>query len=663
MREFTALCLMWLKGYYCKRQRYILLTVLLTAFICGYTGSSEYNHALTGKKDFQSTESSIAANMLNYTEVSKYGISVRSIPSSNSVFFANPSVTSELHGRTNTVAVLDTQNGTGEFNVGGDSIVRLSFSRLVFILLTLWAMYMPFAPLRHKEFLKFLAAPCSLRKTHMSILTAAFVSITANFAAAFAASTAGVLAGGVSLEQLDFARLLPYLAVCLLLLMFFVVLGFIAGTHSSPDRAYKVLFIIWFALIFVVPPIIDTITDNAAGAVPSANSIYDDKQKVINDFEKNVKKNEGKFEENKRAKFGELAEIYRKEHFPKVEALDKGRGDKMAKKITLYDILSGLSITSFYKRVEAEAGSRGYLDYIRFYNYLLKLRRDFLDFWIFRVYHNDPNEIVPFVKADENLYFARGGLPSYFVWVFLFNFSILVFILLPVSFRRFRTYLYTPEIRTPAKEDNPHIPLHHGVIRVLRIFRPRGESEKFYNLFAGEAGFNEDTGRFRISLDAEELEQNDKKIDFVYVCHPGQLPGHMSIKNFIAFAGRLKKWSAEQIKTVYDDLGPDFNHKRTFGELDNAGKGTILLAVLRYFKPGVFLVDNMDVNSGMPPRFVFKLRTVFIEWKAAGSAVLYFTLDSEIKIERSHHRRDRDYLESELWCEQVKAVEDVDDLL
>lgn len=661
MREFAALFPMWFTGHYRKRGRYILSAVLLIAFICGYSGSSEYDGALTGNKDFQANESAIAANMRNYTEVSKYGISIRSVPPPNSVYFANPSVTSELHGRINTVAVFDTQNGRGEFDVGGGSMVRLRFSRLVLILLTFWAMYMTFAPTRHREYMKFLAAPCSLRNVHLSILTAAFASMTINFAAAFAASTVGTLAGGVSLQQLDFTGLLPYLAVCLLLLAFFVVLGFIASTRPSPGRAYAALFIVWLVLVFLVPPVIDAVTDKTAETVPSADSIYDDKQKIINNYEKETEEKYGKFNKEDMETERKISRNYRQEAFPKVEALDIGRGDRIVKKVALYDILSGLCITSFYKRVEAESGGRGYRDYIGFFNYLLTLRRGFLDFWIFRVYFNDPNHVVPFVKGDENLYFARGGLPSYFVWGYLFNLGVLAFILLPVSFRRFRKYLYTPGVASRRKEKNPTISMYRGTIRAMRIFRPKGESETFYNMLAGEARFNTGNGH-RLSFHAEPLNSNDKKMDFVYVCHPRHIPGHIKVNRFIAFIRRLKNLSREEVKSVYAALGAGIAPQKTFDQLESTERGMVLLTVLRFFKPGVFLVDNLDVNTGMPPRFVFKLHRYFKEWAAAGSGVLYFTLDPEIKMERSRHRRDLDYLEIELWCEKVESVEALDDI-
>jgi hypothetical protein len=44
------------------------------------------------------------------------------------------------------------------------------------------------------------------------------------------------------------------------------------------------------------------------------------------------------------------------------------------------------------------------------------------------------------------------------------------------------------------------------------------------------------------------------------------------------------------------------------------------------------------------------------QWCDSGSSVLYFTTEREVKVESSRNKKDRDFLEIEMWLEKVNHL-------
>lgn len=221
---------------------------------------------------------------------------------------------------------------------------------------------------------------------------------------------------------------------------------------------------------------------------------------------------------------------------------------------------------------------------------------------------------------------------------------------------RFNKYLDALEDKAPFKKDNPVVVLNKGETKVLVLFRPGGIVEGFYNLLSGRASSNKTLNPLRLKVDNVDFSVSRGKAGFLYVCHPDDIPGYLRVKDFISFVRRLLGLSGEQEQAIHAAPGPDLMGGKTFGQLESAQKGEVLLAVLPYFKHGIYLVGNMGTDTGMSSSFVFKLSEIMKQWSGSGASVLYFTTEREVKVESSGNRKDRDFLEIEMWLEKVNHL-------
>ncbi|MCP5108266.1 MAG: cell envelope integrity protein CreD [bacterium] len=663
MSDFYSLGFHWLKLLLRKRNMWVLAAIFFIVIFSGHRGAVDFKNREAERLEFLENEASTAQNMYNYLELSKFGFHVLSMPAAPSVFFVQPPGLSRLSARINTVAVLDIYNGQGKLKSGGNARFRFRFSDIVLMVLTFLALYLCFESLRNKEYLKFLRSRFSYLGVYLSLVFSNFIFFTAAFLVLSGAALGTVLLHGISFGAGDFAALGRYLGSVLVMLLFFIGLGTLCGTIPKQKPAFGTLVVLWWALVFGAPAITNSILEKEIDAVPSTYKAYNDKQKIINDFEKKVRATDGEFTEEKNERFKELAEYYYREIFPLVEAVDRERKEAHARAVACYNRWSLFTVTTFCDLMAVECGG-GNGDYLGFFDYLLRLRKEFLRFWIDRVYYNDPKKMVSFIqeRGGGNVYRGRGAAAVSFWTGMLFNLAV-VLILLSISFLRFKRYLHTPDIATQVKKDNPAVEVKKGEVKVLMPYTLHGLTGKFYDLLSRAAGIQYKGEPLRLTVDGVNFSgngQSAQSADFLYVCHPSYLPRFLRVSDFISIGRRFAKLSRADEQAIRASLAPRILN-RTFRQLENDQRGEVFLAVLRYFRHKIYLVDRMDVGTGMSSAFMFTLNDTMREWAGRGSSVLYQTAEDEVESGNRETDRNRDFIVNEMWTERVSNLKTLDD--
>lgn len=71
--------------------------------------------------------------------------------------------------------------------------------------------------------------------------------------------------------------------------------------------------------------------------------------------------------------------------------------------------------TAYYAYLLGETSSRGYRRIIDFYDYIMNFRQRFMKYYFRHRYLSGERRIVPFNRGDENIFWARSGLPANFL--------------------------------------------------------------------------------------------------------------------------------------------------------------------------------------------------------------------------------------------------------
>ncbi len=325
MKNFFGLVIHWLQWYYRKRNILFLVLVLVVSGYSVYKGGVEYNNALVDSKKFQKQEASIFNNNRNYVHYSLKGLNILFLPPPQSVFFTNPPKMLGLTGSVNSIVRFQTGNDPGKFEFQGYAQYRFRFSVIIKTFISFFALFAVFELLRRREYLRMLAYRNSPRAVLLSVFTAAFIFIALSFLIIFLCMIGVLAMQGISPSLIDWGGFVPYVIVTIVMILSFMVLGAICATIRKGPYAFSALLAVWCLLVLIIPIALDSEFEEKSGTVTSSYQLDGEKQIIINDFEKWVLENKGKFDYSKKDIFREMAYLYIKEHFPRVEALDRKR--------------------------------------------------------------------------------------------------------------------------------------------------------------------------------------------------------------------------------------------------------------------------------------------------------------------------------------------------
>ena len=109
-----------------------------------------------------------------------------------------------------------------------------------------------------------------------------------------------------------------FLSAWIMIIIFFLI-GVLVGNIKKKGTALTVLISIWFILVFFLPGLLDSYISNKSKNIISSYKVEFEQLEIATDFEKSSFKKVGKFSEEKRGKFGELAEYYWNSVYNKIE--------------------------------------------------------------------------------------------------------------------------------------------------------------------------------------------------------------------------------------------------------------------------------------------------------------------------------------------------------
>jgi ABC-type transport system involved in multi-copper enzyme maturation permease subunit len=390
---------------------------------------------------------------------------------------------------------------------------------------------------------------------------------------------------GVDLSQIDFTGLAAYIFVSLLLLIFFFAVGRMIGSFRSKlFEGLAMLLVIWFSFIYFIPGILDTYIEDKADKISSFHKLYEEKMKIVDEFEKRSLEELGKFTEEKRAVAGEYAESYIVNEYKQIEALEEQFKNEIADVAESCNNLRILFPTTFYNLVSSEVSGRSNQNLLDFYSYLQKLRRQFLRHWKDRVFKHDVKVLVKFVKKDENLFKAQSRLPKNF-WIGVISNSVWIILALLLGNFLFKRKMF-PLLKNPEETDEFKLQLLKGDKVTFDTYAPE-MIDQFNNVLSGHVK----SFKGEILIDDIDITTKEKE-NFLSLCTPDQLPDDLKPLPLLKFFKRTLKLTDEEFNELKQSAGPDLL-KKPFAELDTKQKINILLAIIKLDKWPIIVLHDL----------------------------------------------------------------------
>ncbi|NIN90039.1 MAG: hypothetical protein GTO45_35245 [Candidatus Aminicenantes bacterium] len=583
------------------------------------------------KDTFLENERARLQEFVNYRQLGTYGFRLVFFPSPFSILAIKsgilPGITSYVDAGER-LKIYNPLKGRNLFQLRKHLFT--DFSGFIFFFGSLLALFYGYESYYKENYLKFLASVSTGKVTFFSILVSRILVLLVLVLIFPVCSLLLIAINGLPL--LVDIHSLYFILVLFLLCLFFFILGSVFSYVKSKIVGISLIAVSWFLLVFAVPAAIDSYISGKSELIKPVYVQEMEKLEIVMDFEKLTIDKLGTLETGKEVTEADRAYManYIENQLKKIRELEQELLTQMQSVISHYQWLSSIFPTTFFQSSINELSSKGYDNLIDHYKYVLDLKHRFVTYIFERVYFSNFSRVEPFVKNEENVFYAKSRVPGNFLWGVLVNLFIIL-LLTWVSYTRYKKHLYRePEKQLPpreppvkGKEYLPAMEVNKDWYTPVHV-RNEGFKNRVYNILSGrKTPTTIKNFQDRLYIDYIDIVELEKPMDFLYLCSPDQVPGDIKVKNFILYLSRLSGLSAKDRDSLLSHarLAPLLGKR--FYQLEYYEKSEIFLVLTDLKNCEFYLIDNIGLNmsSGYMVRFSDKMD----ELNKRGAYVLYLT--------------------------------------
>jgi hypothetical protein len=544
-------------------------------------------------------------------------------PSSSSIFFSASNTFVDLYGRINPVTTISIDRNFRSGSIFKEEFHYIhGFSRFLLIFGSLLMFLLGFETFINKEATRFFS---NITSTGIHFFYTIFARVTVIFSLFFIMLLmiiAYFQLKGIQISSDWIENIMSFFGVSALVFFFFYLFGVIFGFCKSKFIGLVLVISFWGLFNFIIPFIGHSILFDLTENIPNSFQVDLKKTDIVTQFEKECEKKAGKFNRNNMDLEKEMIEDYWNNDYKKIEGLENDLKISISKQVDRYKDFAILVPTTFYFLIEKEASSGGFENLLGFYSYLQNMKRRFVRFYIDRCFYNDPKVLVPFIKDDENIFYAESRLPGNFRTGVAVNLIYLV-LLLGFAYYRFFNFIYgVPDIRMPQLT---------GLSPKMRPRNMMGiitEEERvisqFYRVWSGKFGKFD-----HIAMVGEDNvidpKYKGKGYPFLYVCHANQLPYDIKTIDFVRFLWGIQRASAKERAELYMALELENYENVKLGDLQRGVRAKILLGLALLKKTKCVMMN--DIGFGMTLNFLEYFRDAIYDMRKKDVAMLYLSQD------------------------------------
>jgi hypothetical protein len=581
-----------------------------------------YKSILETKAKFQQIEQMKVNQFVTYDQYGTFGFRLLFIPPPLSSLFYNAGAVSELTSFIDSGVRLRIYNSFLGKNLFTEKSGGFKdFSGILFLFGALFALYLGYESLIHKEYLKFLGSLLNHKRVVFAIICSRVIFLFSFFLVTTGCALLVMILNHIPLSRGEYVHLAVYMLVLFLTMLFFFFSGAAISSTRNPSSGIILIFLTWFVFVFIVPGVVQTIVSHKSHGISSNYKIEQEKLKVLMGFEKRAIARVGIYKDSRRhlPSVRELIEEYWEKDFKFIRELNQKIENEMRTHSRRFQLISLLFPSTFYLSVNNEIGGKGYESVLDFYVYNQEIKEKFIRYYFDKKFYAGGAGVESFIKKEENIFRSRSRLPGGFIagiavtLVYISGLSIF-------SYYRHRGAMFAPPgsgNKYDAPYDHLEIPLNSGQYHFIKIF----DYITFRHIFSFISGENP---RFRgnISLNGVTVTGGGSG-DLVYVCQPAAIPGEISTRDLLAFVRAVCPGAGSEGDALTGDIP-----WKPFNQLENHQRGKVLLSIIALLakKDRIFLFHNFE--CGMPAGFTRHMDEVFKELKNNGAAIIYFSNDA-----------------------------------
>ncbi|MCX6580613.1 MAG: hypothetical protein NT166_10570 [Candidatus Aminicenantes bacterium] len=660
MRKYMAIFLD--EGGRFLSPRFLSLVILAytAALLLVYSNTGDYRDTVSHGDNFRSVCRLKFEKMGNYNNYSLIGIKSLFVPAPLSVLYNSIGAAKDWKGRVDTIAALEIDKGA-KGNKAFEEEAPFSPFRYAYIILIaggLLSVLYGITTLRNIEYDRFLSGYLRPGQLFTGVVLSRVIFITLSLAGLSGIVLLLLSYKGIQLSSPELKAFTAHIIAGWALMMFFFFSGLLIGRIRSTSRAWTTALIYWSVLALLLPASYAAVVNNNAAKITDSDKVELDQLTIINDFENKSEHDLGKFNRNKIEEFKIKAEGYWNNDYKSVEKVEIDLREEVARHMKKYRDFSIWNPITFYLSVSKDVGGKGPDNYLGYNDFLIALKRNFLRFFIDRCFYFNPLEMVNFIKADENIYYAVSRVPGNFGWGLLITFMhILLFLFLSYWF--FKKALYRMEKEAAAGRESAEIRLKDHEVNAC-VIEGEGFRDFLYALLSDRPDVIRKTG-FMGSVWVDETEilgqangqKGNQPPAAAYMPRPGELPGELKARNLATFVCRLAGASAAEKEAILNSPAIKDAGNRPFKRLKprQVFQAMLLLAPLKKSRYYLF----HDMAQGLTTDYAAELMDLMERLQAGGSVVIFLTTSASIleaPIEKGCW-----FSGGEAWTYRVKAFQ------
>jgi hypothetical protein len=658
MHKTAALFYLELKRCTRKKNLVFLFVFFILSLYSVNQGIIDYQKVLIKKAEFQKIEKLMFQKIPDYTHYSFYGIRLYYQPSALDIFLSDQPATSELSAEFNSIASFDIDNNSkGKSIFIGNTLFKLSFSNILLVFVTFISLYLGYSPIKDKDFLKYNIGTWTCTRLFSTILFFRFIFLLTTVLMVFGFLVLFSTIRGITLTYIDLRAIFAFIGVVLITALFFITIGAKVGMSSFFVKSSSGILILWITLIMIIPGLFNTIVMNRADNIMSILKVELAKVIKVFDFEKRAMARNGSFDLKKMDSARSIVEEYYSNDYQKMRAIENKLRGQISDVVDVYNFLSILTPTTFYTQTVEEAGSRGYSNFLDFYDFSQNHQDRFVRFWIDRVYYDErPLKMKSYIKGDENLYHAQSRIPANFGWGLLVNlFYILVLYLWCLS--SFKKMIHRIDNPKPIKKSDRKIEVTAGCVNTFQVNRQETKSY-IYNLYSGMADPKQPdnslpTGQLQLFENETRLSGTTRSGEVFYMFDVADIPEDVTSLDLLEFARRSGGKPFSYSESPFKERIKDIDLTLSFQKLELHQQLEIWIYCLAQSKGDRILVSHVD--KALPIGLLLHLKTQLDQLTNTGATVLYFVpndLDKKILREKDYNR---DLIALPDWFDDIEA--------
>jgi len=400
-----------------RKRNIVLFGAVFILLICiSLEGINDYKTLLQSRQPFQKIEKDKVRLFLHYTFYGVRGVRLLFVPDPLCTIFNDLAVYSRLTANVDSAEGLYLYNSFKGKDLFAESGGYMDFSGFILLIGCFVGLLYGYDSTSNKEYLKLLIKISGKKCVPLYILLSRIVWLNLILWLLCTLSLFWLYFNGIHVVLAHYAFFVLLLS---LVITFFILNGAVIGFLKKKTLGFIILAGVYFSFLFLIPWGVQKVVYLESKNIQELHHFEYDMLKVIMNLERKLYERFGIWPSSGVAS-GEIKNainLAQEKEYKILRDFENLRLKEISQRVKTYQALTAFFPTTFYFSTSKELSSKGFENFLDFYEYAQKLKYEFISFYIERKFYNPlpASGVAPFIVGDENLYIADSKLPRNFL--------------------------------------------------------------------------------------------------------------------------------------------------------------------------------------------------------------------------------------------------------